>query len=95
TRVSVNSLRIVQRELQMEEDALGREWDGLNALLGDEARPLRFRQLCERVAARNSELSTRIQQGDADTGDWAASVFEHVRQSVHDKAAIADPRLLT
>ncbi|HEX5940474.1 MAG TPA: DUF6285 domain-containing protein [Dehalococcoidia bacterium] len=95
TRVSINSLRIVQRELQMEEDALGREWAGLNALLGDESRPLTLRELSDRVGERNTELSARIQSGDADSGDWADAVFEHVRQSVHDKAAIADPRLVS
>ena len=95
TRVSVNSLRIVQRELRMEEEALDREWEGLNALLGAEPRPTTLRELRERVAERNTELSARIQNGDSDGGDWADGVFAHVRSSVQDKAAIADPRLLT
>lgn len=95
TRVSVNSLRIVQRELQMEEEALDREWEGLNALLGAEARPTTLHELRERVAGRNTELSARIQNGDSDSGDWADGVFAHVKSTVRDKAAIADPRLLT
>lgn len=95
TRVSVNSLRIVQRELQMEEEALDREWEGLNALLGAEPRPTTLHELRERVAGRNTELSARIQNGDSDSGDWADGVFAHVKSTVRDKAAIADPRLLT
>ena len=94
TRVSVNSLRIIQRELRMEEQALEREWDGLNRLLGEEPRPHSLARLREAVSRRNQQLAERIQQGDADEGDWAASVFAHVRQAVHDKAAIADPRLI-
>jgi hypothetical protein len=95
TRVSVNSLRIIQRELQLEESALGREWQGLTRLLGDEPRPQTLAGLREAVAHRTQQLAERIQQGDADAGEWAASVWAHVRQSVLDKAAIADPRLVT
>ncbi|HEX5939079.1 MAG TPA: DUF6285 domain-containing protein [Dehalococcoidia bacterium] len=94
TRVSVNSLRIVQRELRMEEEALNREWNGLNGLLGTESPPQMLTPLREAVSARNQQLAQRIQQGDADEGDWADAVFDHVRLAVRDKAAIADPRLL-
>jgi hypothetical protein len=94
TRVSVNSLRIVQRELELEEDHLVREWEGLDRLLGEEQRPTTLRELRERVAERNEDLASRIQDGDADDGEWANTVFGHVKQSVHDKAAVADPRLI-
>ena len=95
TRVSVNSLRIIQRELQLEEYALDREWHGLTQLLGDESRPQTLAGLREAVAHRTQQLAQRIQKGDADAGEWADLVWAHVRQSVLDKAAIADPRLVT
>src|SRR5688572_8588188 len=65
-QVAANSLRIIQRELEMEEGLLHDEWRGLDALLGPEALPGSYSALRERTGARNEEFVRRIQAGDFD-----------------------------
>ncbi|MEX2236104.1 MAG: DUF6285 domain-containing protein [Dehalococcoidia bacterium] len=93
-RVSVNVLRILQRELELEEDSVRREWSSLDTLLGEQPVPETLRELKSELLARNEQLAQRVQAGDADGGEWGDKVFTHVKQTVRDKAAIADPRLL-
>lgn len=95
TRVSVNALRIVQRELQNEEEALRTEWAGLDGVLGVATPPATLAALKEGLAGRNEELSELVRSGAADDGETANAIYDHVRQTVLDKAAIADPRLLS
>jgi Domain of unknown function (DUF6285) len=94
TRVSINALRIIRRELEQEEANLRREWAGLDRLIGVEDEPVSMAALKEGLLNRNARLCQQIRDGGADDGEWAAAVFTHVRQTVRDKAAIADPRLL-
>jgi hypothetical protein len=94
TRVSINALRIIRRELEQEEANLRREWAGLNQLMGVDEEPVSVAALKEGLLNRNATLCQQIRDGKADDGEWANAVFVHVRQTVRDKAAIADPRLL-
>ena len=93
-RVAANAIRIVRRELETEDEALGAEWSGLDALLGDEKRPAARTALREALRARNAELCERIRAGETDEGPFAQRVFEHVRQTVRDKLRASDPELL-
>ena len=93
-RVAANAIRIVRRELETEDEALGAEWSGLDALLGEEKRPPARLALREALRARNTELCERIRAGEADEGPFAQRVFEHVRQTVRDKLRASDPELL-
>jgi hypothetical protein len=91
-RVAANVVRIVARELATEDLHLAREWDGLAALLGDDAPPPAARAaLREEILARNEELVRRIREGLADTGPWRTAVLEHLARVTADKLDVAQP----
>ncbi len=90
-RVSANVIRIVRRELENEEEQLGREWESLVELLGEAPRPRDRDALRAVLTQRNEELSGRIRSGDADEGDFRTTVVKHLRQTVHDKLAVTNP----
>jgi hypothetical protein len=90
-RVAGNAIRIIRRELEGNEEALTLEWEGLNALLGQDLdRPLTVAALTQGVRSRNSELCERIRVGDLDF----APVYDHVRNTVTAKLRATDPALL-
>jgi hypothetical protein len=93
-RVAANALRIVRRELQHREEQMLAEWDGLDALLGPAERPAPVGALEEALRERNGELAERIRSGDADEGDLAKRVREHLRRTVAEKLRVSDPALL-
>ncbi len=93
-RVAANALRIVRRELQHREEQLIAEWQGLDALLGVAERPPTIAALAEALRERNQQLADRIGGGDADKGEFAARVREHVLRTAADKLRVTDPGLL-
>lgn len=90
-RVAANVIRIVRRELQLEERQLDVEWRGLEHVLGAEARPSTASALREALRSRNEELSERIRAGDADSGEFRELALAHVRDTVHAKLEVSDP----
>jgi len=90
-RVAANTLRIVRRELEREEEQLAAEWAGLCELLGEAKRPARRAALREAIRGRTAELCERIQRGDADAGGFREAVLEHVRRTVRDKLLVTNP----
>ena len=93
-RVAANALRIVRRELEREDEALEREWEGLDALLGASERPARRRALREALVTRNEALCARIRAGDAGGGPFRTAVLSHVRETVREKLLVSNPRWL-
>jgi hypothetical protein len=94
-RVAANVLAIVQRELRSEEAQWRTEWQRLDAVLGvTEAPPIDRDAMRRRLAERTEALCARIRQGDADAGPWRVAVLAHVRQTVIDKLAVANPKHL-
>jgi len=94
-RVVANVMRIVAREIQMEDPAVRVEVKALARLLGRDAPHLHsLDDLRKASASLGEELSARIRAGDADSGPWRAEVLSVVRQSVEDKLKIANPRYL-
>jgi hypothetical protein len=94
-RVAANVLAIVGRELAREEDDLAAEWRRLGALLEiDAAPPPSLAALRAGVRERNVTLAERIRRGDADAGAFAAAVRTHLRATVREKLAVANPRFL-
>jgi hypothetical protein len=94
-RVVANVMRIVAREIQMEDPAVRVEVKALARLLGRDAPHLHsLDDLRKASASMDEELSARIRAGDADSGSWRAEVLSVVRQSVEDKLKIANPRYL-
>jgi hypothetical protein len=84
-RVAANVIRTVRRELEREEEALDREWAGLDALLGPAERPATRAALREALAQRNEELCRRIREGSDDR-----ATVDHVRATVRDKLLVTN-----
>jgi hypothetical protein len=93
-RVSANALRIVRRELELEEEQLSAEWARLDALLGVQPRPADRVGLRSELHRRNERLCEQIRAGDADQGPFAERVATHVRSVVSDKLRVTNPDLL-
>lgn len=91
--VAVNALKIVERELRMEESLLRREAIALSALLGERPRNggevASYVRLRERVAELNLHLAHAIREGDVPAGTLA-----HLRATGADKLRVASPRYL-
>ena len=94
-RVVANVMRIVAREIKMEDPLVRSEVKALARLLQHDAPHLHsLDDLRKASTSMGEELSTRIRAGDADSGSWRAEVLNVVRQSVEDKLRIANPRYL-
>jgi hypothetical protein len=92
-RVAANVLAIVGRELAGEEAQLGEEWRRLATLLGrGPAPPPGLDALRTAVRDATVVLAERIRRGDADAGPFADAVRAHVRATVVEKLAVANPR---
>src|SRR5262249_31672749 len=94
--VAANVLRIVERELEGQEEQLERQWERLAALFGGEGSPKPRAVSVLRGAVRDLEtrLVDRIRSGGADGGEFAQRVRAHVRATVVEKLAVANPRFL-
>lgn len=93
-RVAANVVGIVQRELTLEPEHLEREWQRLDRLLGAAAKPACALAVKDALRQRTEALCERIRRGEADGGPFRAAVLEHVRQTVQEKLAVDNPRLL-
>jgi hypothetical protein len=87
TRVAINVVRILERELAGEDAALRAEWERLGQLVTVEGTPTR-----DAVEDANRLLAARIRSGDMD--DRWAETLEAVRETVVDKLRIANPAWL-
>jgi hypothetical protein len=94
-RVAANVVAIVQRELRTEEEQLQGEWGRLRTLLQPEETKANGRDaLRAQVRSWTKRLCERIRAGDADAGPWREQVMAHLRQTVTDKLAVANPKYL-
>lgn len=94
-RVAANVLAIVRRELENEDTQWRAEWKRLDALLGAaESLPGERAAVARRLRARTEDLCERIRRGAADGGAWRTAVLVHLRQTVTDKLAVANPKFL-
>ena len=93
-RVAANVIEMVRRELESEERDLPGEWAGLDALLGMEDRPATMAELRARLHVRNTELATRIREGQADSGPFRQSVLTHLRRVTREKLVVTNPAWL-
>lgn len=92
-RVSANVVRIVDREINLEEEQIDREWRGLDALLGKEDAPKGRAALREGIARRSERLCGKIRSGEADGGAFQEKVLDHLRATIREKLSVADPAL--
>jgi Domain of unknown function (DUF6285) len=94
-RVVANVMRIVAREIKLEDPLVRSEVKALARLLGHDAPHLHsLDDLRKAAAGMGEELTAKIRAGEADDGDWRREVLGVVRQSVEDKLRIANPRYL-
>lgn len=94
-RVVANVMRIVAREIQLEDPAARAEVKALARVLGRDAPHLHsLDDLREASRTMAEELSARIRAGEADDLARRGEVLAIVRQSVEDKLKIANPRYL-
>ena len=94
-RVVANVMRVVAREIKLEDPLVRSEVKALAHLLGHDAPHLHsLNDLCAAAMNMGEELTTKIRAGEADDGDWRREVLAVVRQSVEDKLRIANPRYL-
>jgi hypothetical protein len=92
-QVAANSIAILKREFEMEDDFLRAEWSGLDRLLGPELMPETRAQLAARLNERNADLSKRIHDGVFD-GDAEDRLLPHLWETVVNKVRIASPNEL-
>jgi alcohol dehydrogenase class IV len=94
-RVVANVMRIVAREIKLEDPLVRSEVKALARLLGHDAPHLHsLDDLRKAATSMGEELTAKIRAGDADDGTWRQEVLAVVRQSVEDKLRIANPRYL-
>src|SRR5208283_3606105 len=86
-RVVANVMRIVAREIKLEDPLVRSEVKALARLLGRDA-------LRAAAASMSEELTAKIRAGEADGGGRRREVLAVVRQSVENKLRIANPRYL-
>jgi len=94
-RVVANVMRVVAREIRLEDRLVRSEVKALAHLLGYDAPHVHsLDDLRAAAMSMGNELTARIRAGEADDGDWRKGVLAAVRQSVEDKLRIANPRYL-
>ena len=93
-RVAVNVLAILGRELALEPAQLDAEWRRLDAVLGPAERPADPAALRDALLQRTAALCERIRRGDADAAPLREAVLAHVRETVREKLAISNPKML-
>ena len=93
-RVAANAIRIVGREMRLENEQAQREWEGLDELLGPEMLPGSPADRRKAISARTAALCEKIREGAANEGEWRKKVLAHVRRTVRDKLAVSNPGLL-
>jgi hypothetical protein len=93
-RIAANVVRTLRRQLDLDAEHLEREWMGLDALLGPQARPAGDKALRAALVARNEQLCERIRAGDADSGSFRQAATDHVRRTVRDKLLVTNPAWL-
>lgn len=94
-RVVANVMRIVAREIKLEDPLVRSEVKALARLLKHDAPHLHsLDDLRNASGSMGEELTAKIRAGEADGGDWRTEVLAVVRQSVEDKLRIANPRYL-
>ena len=91
-RVAANVLRIVSREIELEEPALRRQHRTLAELLGEAVQePARLAEVARGVESWERELARRIRAGEADASPWRESVLEALAAAVRERLAISNP----
>ncbi len=93
-QVAANSIDILRREAELEDEFMRSEWSGINRLLGAEELPDRQSSFRRRLRERNDELSRKIQAGSFDDESEEGRLLPHLWETVVNKVRIANPKEL-
>jgi hypothetical protein len=93
-RVAANVLAIVLRERELELPHVTAEWQRLDTLVGVEPMPASLDVVKTALTSRTERLCERIRNGEADYGSFRRAVLDHARQTVIEKLAIDNPKLV-
>ncbi|MCC7364432.1 MAG: hypothetical protein IT303_08665 [Dehalococcoidia bacterium] len=93
-QVAANSLGIILRELESEDDFMRQEWEGLDRLVGAEPIPDRQAAFTARLLERNANLCERIRNGEFDDAEKDMALQRHIFETVVNKVKIASPKEL-
>ncbi len=89
TRVAINALGIIGREIESEAETLPQRHARLATLL-ERTEP--GADLRAEIDAMETELSARIRAGEADDDSaWRENLFEHLRRDVAERLAVSNP----
>jgi ethanolamine utilization microcompartment shell protein EutL len=95
SRVVANVMRIVAREIKLEDSFVRSEVNALAALQGEpKPHTHSLDDLHKAAITLNEQLCASIRAGEADSDPRRGEVLTLVRQSVEDKLRIANPRYL-
>jgi hypothetical protein len=89
-QVAANSLGIIKREIELDDDFKRAEWAGLDRLLGGQEIPVEQAALAERLNERNAELAKRIRDGAFDE-EAEPQLLPHLWETVVNKVRVASP----
>jgi len=93
TRVAVNALGILARELDLEGDSLARRHEALAELLEESGpAPADPAGLSSAVDDLERRLVERIRDGDADDDPFRDQVLRYLALSVRDRLAVNNPK---
>lgn len=90
-QVAANSLGILGREAELEDDLMRDEWAGLDDILGPEPIPPGRHAFARRLEERNEALASAIRRGAFDE-DGEDRLVRHLLETVVNKVRIASPR---
>jgi hypothetical protein len=89
--VCANSLGIVRRELEQEEDNVRREWPVMNGLIGEMKMPGTLHETVEALRTRNRELCDRIRAGEFDDPEREKELLAFFASEVPSRVKITAP----
>lgn len=92
--VGANVAGIVAREIALGAAQDRAQTERLWKLLGREGSPPVGADFALLARELSYELTRHINEGDADAGPWRAQVLAHLRETVREKLAVDNPRLV-
>jgi hypothetical protein len=95
TLVALNVLKIVQREMELQDDHLTTQWQRLNQLQGvDTPLPKEREEIESQLTERNRQLCGDIHSGYFDQKPRTKRLLAHLKATLVENLTIANPRFL-
>ncbi len=92
--VASNSLAIIQRELELEEDHLREEWPLLDVLIGPRPLPATLAEVRDGYRDRQTDLCARIRAGEFDEPEAERGLLRYLVVETTNRVRISAPQEL-